>query len=72
MEIYEISHYCMILLQCLLYGLTLWLEVIVILEWTPPIQMGGVVLHLLNIGKGFLRLFQYFNFYVSYVPNFFY
>ena len=41
----------MILLQFFLYGLTFWLEVIVILEWTPPIQMGGVGLHLLNIGK---------------------
>ena len=41
----------MILLQFFLYGLTFWLEVIVILEWTPPIQMGGVGLHLLNIGN---------------------
>ena len=40
----------MILLQFFLYGLTFWLEVIVILEWTPHSD-GGVGLHLLNIGK---------------------
>ena len=31
--------------------------------WTPPQDLGGVQLHLLNFGKGWLRLFSDFEFF---------